>query len=230
MAPGYWATGAVDVQRKRPPPARPILSPPFTSGMRQTLVDAIFAVLLAVLACQGETITVEVPADTPTPQPTYTPYPTPEPVIETVVRYNYWIRQPSYGGGHRYVTVNTDEEEPVAGPWALWLECYAEGEPGAFMNNMQGNMFDEGDEGVQILLVEIDNDLEEQNWWYFPPDVPYSDYFSYYRAPDLIGDLLQARTVTFTIYTAQSLLCLPSMSQALSNTFKGWKICAAADL
>ena len=49
------------------------------------------------------------------------------------------IRQPSYGGGHRYVTVNTDEEEPVAGPWALWLECYAEGEPGAFMNNMQGN-------------------------------------------------------------------------------------------
>ena len=30
---------------------------------------------LALLACQGETITVEVPADTPTPQPTYTPYP-----------------------------------------------------------------------------------------------------------------------------------------------------------
>ena len=45
--------------------------------MRQTLIGAIFAVLLAVLACQGETITVEVPADTPTPQPTYTPYPTP---------------------------------------------------------------------------------------------------------------------------------------------------------
>ena len=59
--------------------------------MRQALIGAIFAVMLAVLACQGETITVEVPADTPTPQPTYTPYPTPEPVIETVVRDNYWI-------------------------------------------------------------------------------------------------------------------------------------------
>ena len=72
------------------------------------------------------------------------------------------------------------------------------------MNNMQGNVFDEGDEGdegVQTLLVEIDNDPEEQNWWYFPPDVPYSDYFSYYRTPDLIGELLQATTVTFTIDT-----------------------------
>ena len=45
--------------------------------MRQTLIGAIFGVLLAVLACQGETITVEVLADTPTPQPTYIPYPTP---------------------------------------------------------------------------------------------------------------------------------------------------------
>lgn len=181
--------------------------------MRQTLIGAIFAVLLAVLACQGEAITVEVPADTPTPQPTYTPYPTPaalptytpyptpEPVIETVVRDNYWISQPSYDGDHRYVTVNTDEEEPAAGPWALWLECDADGEPGAFMNNMQGNVFDEGEEGVQTLLAEIDNDAEEQNWWYSPPDVPYSDYFSYYRTPDLIGELLQATTVTFTIYT-----------------------------
>ena len=173
--------------------------------MRQALIGAIFAVMLAVLACEGETITVEVPADTPTPQPTYTPYPTPEPVIETVVRDNYWISQPTYDGGHRYVTVNTDEEQPVAGPWALWLECGAAGEPGAFMNNLQGNMFDEGEqgeEGVQILLVEIDNDLEEPNWWYFPPDVPYSDYFSYYRTPDLIGELLQATTVTFTIETS----------------------------
>ena len=34
--------------------------------MRQALIGAIFAVMLAVLACQGETITVEVPADTPT--------------------------------------------------------------------------------------------------------------------------------------------------------------------
>ena len=43
----------------------------------QVYNSPIFAVLLAVLACQGETIIVEVPADTPTPQPTYTPYPTP---------------------------------------------------------------------------------------------------------------------------------------------------------
>ena len=61
---------------------------------------------------------------------------------------------------------------------------------------------------MQILLVEIDNDLEEQNWWYFPPDVPYSDYFSYYRAPDLIGDLLQAMTVTFTIRHKRRAFCV----------------------
>ena len=37
-----------------------------------------FALCFVLLACQGETTTVEVPADTPTPQPTYTPYPSPE--------------------------------------------------------------------------------------------------------------------------------------------------------
>ena len=36
--------------------------------------------VLLVVACQGEAVTVEVPADTPTPQPTYTPYPTLEPL------------------------------------------------------------------------------------------------------------------------------------------------------
>ena len=45
--------------------------------MRQTLVGAIFAVLLAVLACQGETITVEVPADTPNASTNLHPVPAP---------------------------------------------------------------------------------------------------------------------------------------------------------
>lgn len=40
---------------------------------------AVATLVITILACQGEPVTVVVPADTPTPQPTSTPYPTPEP-------------------------------------------------------------------------------------------------------------------------------------------------------
>ena len=48
-------------------------------------IIAIAVVLLAVAACQGETVIVEVPADTPTLQPTYTPLPTLEPLTTYTV-------------------------------------------------------------------------------------------------------------------------------------------------
>ncbi len=46
--------------------------------MKGIIIIAI--ILLVVVACQGETVIVEVPVDTPTPQPTYTPLPTLEPL------------------------------------------------------------------------------------------------------------------------------------------------------
>ena len=44
--------------------------------MKTILIPLGMAFVVILIACQGETVTVEVPADTPMPLPTYTPHPT----------------------------------------------------------------------------------------------------------------------------------------------------------
>ena len=56
---------------------------------------AVLTSVIALLSCQGETVIVEVPADTPTPQPTYTPYPTPE-TLPTHTTYPSPTPPPTY--------------------------------------------------------------------------------------------------------------------------------------
>ena len=72
--------------------------------MRMPTALLAIALIAILVACQGETVTVEVPADTPTPQPTYTPYPTlealptytPLPPLPTNTPYPTFTPQPTY--------------------------------------------------------------------------------------------------------------------------------------
>ncbi|MXZ90250.1 MAG: hypothetical protein F4W95_12330 [Chloroflexi bacterium] len=78
--------------------------------MKAIIAIAIAAVLFA-LACQPETITVEIPADTSTPAPTYTPMPTLEPLAThtpaaTYTPYPTYTLYPTY----------TPVPEPTATP------------------------------------------------------------------------------------------------------------------
>ena len=58
----------------------PSLLPQGGFPMNGTLAIFVITFVLLAVACQGETVIVEVPAHTPTPQPTYTPLPTLEPL------------------------------------------------------------------------------------------------------------------------------------------------------
>ena len=195
--------------------------------MKNMLTLLSMAVVVILIACQGEMVTVEAPADTPTPVPTYTPYPTlaalptleplpthtPYPTLEalpTHTPYPTATTAPPVIASSAWHTLDT-EFGPVVGAlgsdalgfWVMRIACTTLDAPGVFLSRSDGNIFSGAEESYTIdqFVTDIDGTKLESSWGYFESEPDYSDFFSALRPEILIPALIEAESLTLEITT-----------------------------
>ena len=125
---------------------------------------------------------------------------------------NKWVRSSVTSTADGLGLTNSVEDDPIYGPWYLYLTCSSAGNPGVFIRNTRQLIYssDWGEFREMSIKTVVGNVSQPDAWFYFPPEDHQTDYFSYRFGETLISAMLDADEMTVvTPYEIPSTVTFP---------------------